>query len=414
MMEKEKSIIVVADTHFGLRNEMFFEPQVFSGFLRWVKRLENGDVEPLKLGDWDTDKKKMLEPPEKIILIGDILELWDASDRSVEICVGTFAQIFSQLDCEKIYVLGNHDNILEEIASNGKHHYPLGACGLRIIKEVYPNQEIPEEVVHEVRTLKVGKEEYLFVHGQQFDEHFVEIGSAYRIIAYMREAAMAFGNFTWIFVILFILGVIFIPLRWLSPSWWMLILLALLAVPRIFIYIARPVFNAIKSTRYNRLDLNRFKEWWSKFSNDKEYPLKNLNVVFGHTHLIDVRHLKNPDVRLLNIPAWVKDERSQKKREDVLRAAFLYIDEDGSKFIGWDWGKSTPFFIPEKVIEIRRQGRALTDEELRVIGWSREKLMEIGWPVELLKEWEKPLLVEELRRTRREALVQELKMIFHS
>lgn len=412
-MEKGKSIIVVADTHFGLRNDVFFEPQVFSGFLRWVKRLENGDVEPLKLGDLDTDKKKILEPPEKIILIGDILELWDASDRSVEICVGTFAQIFSELDCEKIYILGNHDDILEEIASNGKHQYPSGASGLDIIKEVYPNQEIPEEGVHEVRTLTVGKEEYLFIHGQQFDKYFVEIGSAYKIIAYMREAAMAFGNFTWIFVFLFILGVTFMLLRWLSPSWWMLILLALLAVPRIFIHIARPIYNAIKSTRYNRLDLNRFKEWWSKFSNGKKCPQKNLNVVYGHTHLIDVRHLENPDVRLLNVPSWVKDERSHKIRENVLRAAFLYVDEEGSKFVGWNWSESMPFLIPEKVIEIRRQGRALTDENLRAIGWSLEKLGEIGWPAELLKEWEKPLAVEELRRTRKEALVQEIKMSFH-
>lgn len=408
-MERGKSTIVVADTHFGLRNEMFFEPEVFSGFLRWVKLLENGKAEPLKLGDWNTEKEKTLEPPEKIILVGDILELWDASDRAVDICIRTFASVFSELDCDKIYVLGNHDDILEEIASNQKHHYPLGAYDLHIIKEIYPSQDVPEEGVEKVRTLNVGNEEYLFIHGQQFDKHFVEIGRAYRIIAYMREAATAFGNFTWTFVIIFIFAVVFVLLTWASPSWWMLILLALLAVPRIFIYIARPIYNAIKSTRYDQLDLNRFKEWWSEFSNGKECPIKNLNVVYGHTHLIDVRHLGSPDVRLLNIPAWVKDERSQKKRENVLRAAFLYIDQDGSKFIGWDWGQSAPFFIPEKVVAIRRQGKALTDEELSVIGWSREKLRKIGWPNELLEEWEKPLAVEELRRTTREALVHELK-----
>ena len=126
LIEREKSIVVVADTHFGLRNEMCFEPEVFSGFLRWVKRLEKCEVEPLKLGDWDAVKdEKVLEPPGKIILVGDILELWDASDRSVDICVRTFFPIFSELDCEKIYVLGNHDDVLEEIASNRKHSYLL-------------------------------------------------------------------------------------------------------------------------------------------------------------------------------------------------------------------------------------------------------------------------------------------------
>lgn len=71
-MRREKSIIVVADTHFGLRNEIFFEPEVFSRFLSWVKRLEKGEVKPLKLGDWDGEKKeKVLKPPDMIILLGD-------------------------------------------------------------------------------------------------------------------------------------------------------------------------------------------------------------------------------------------------------------------------------------------------------------------------------------------------------
>jgi len=175
MMKNGKSIVAVADTHFGLRNEILFEPEVFSSFLRWVKRLEKREVEPLKLGDWGAVKdEKVLEPPEKIILVGDILELWDASDRTVDICVRTFAPIFSELDCEKIYVLGNHDDVLEEIALNRKHYYPLGASGLHIVKEVYPNQDAQDEE-RKVRTLRVGNEEYIFIHGQQFDKHYLGI-----------------------------------------------------------------------------------------------------------------------------------------------------------------------------------------------------------------------------------------------
>lgn len=299
-------------------------------------------------------------------------------------------------------MLGNHDDILEEIASNRKYYYPLGASGVRIIKEICPDQSVSEEGAEKVKTIKVGNEEYLFIHGQQFDKHFIEIGRLYRIIPYMREAAMAFGNFTWVFVILFIIGVIFMASRWFSPSIWVLILLGLLAVPRVFISIARRLFNAVKSTRYERLNLTRFKKWWGRFSRGKEYPLKNLNIVYGHTHLIDVIFAKNLDVRLLNIPAWVKDLRSHKKREDVLRAAFLYIDEYGSEFIGWDWDKSMPFFIPKKVIAIRREGKALTDE-------NQQKLRTIGWPNELLREWGRALPIKDLKRTRKEALFQEFK-----
>jgi hypothetical protein len=213
---------------------------------------------------------------------------------------------------------------------------------------------------------------------------------------------MAFGNFTWIFVILFIFGVAFTLLKWLSPSWWMLILLAFLAVPRIFISIARPLWNAVKSTRYQRLDLNRFREWWERFSNSHELPPRNLNIVYGHTHLIDDQSIEKPEIRFLNIPAWVKDKRSQGKRENVLQAAFLYIDEEGSKFMGWDWKKSSAFFIPDKIIAIRRKGEALTMDD-------KKRLKAIGWPDTLLKEWEKPLPAEELKRTMKEALTQELK-----
>ncbi len=406
MMEKGKSLIAVTDTHFGLRNDMFFEPQVFSGFLRWVRSLEERKVGPLRLGDWDvTRNEKALLPPEKIIMLGDILELWDASDRSIDICLRTFIPLFDRLECEKIYVLGNHDDILEEIASGNEQHYPLGDSGLHIIKKTYPKMDLPEEGedgVENIRTLRVGNQEYLFIHGHQFDKHFADIGPAHRIIAYMREAAIAFGPITLLFVALFVVGVWLWLLGWSSPSPWMLVLLTLLAGPYISIEFARPVYNAFKSIRYNRLDPARVSEWWSGFSKGKEHPLKNLNIVCGHTHLIDMLPIGSPSMRLLNVPSWVKDEGSEKKRENVLRAAFLYIDEEGSAFMGWDWMKREPFFVPEEVITKRRGGAALTEGE-------KERLRAIGWPEKLLEEWGKKLLAPDLKRTRREALLQELR-----
>ncbi len=269
----------------------------------------------------------------------------------------------------------------------------------------YPEIDLPEEGedgVENIRTLRVGNEEYLFIHGHQFDRHFADIGPAYRIIAYMREAAMAFGTFTSVFAVLFVVGVGLWFLGWSSPSPWMLVLLALLAGPYISIEVARPVYNALKSIRYNRLDMARVSEWWDRFSKRGEYPLKNLNVVCGHTHLIDVLPIDSPSMRFLNVPSWVKDEGSKKKRENVLRAAFLYIDEEGSAFIGWDWINSAPFFIPEEVIMKRRGGAALTEGE-------NDRLRTIGWPEKLLEEWGKKLLAPDLKRTRREALLQELR-----
>jgi hypothetical protein len=64
-----------------------------------------------------------------------------------------------------------------------------------------------------------------------------------------------------------------------------------------------------------------------------------------------------------------------------------------------------PFLIPEKFIEIRRSSPAITDEVLEVYGWTSEKLREIGWPKELIKEWIEPLPEKQLKRTFREALL---------
>ena len=147
LSETKQSIIVVADTHFGLRKEtQVCDPNAFSDFLNWIKYLERGGKEKLDLGIWGSSEKSVvLEPPEKIILLGDILELWDASAKSIDASTRYVIQLLSDLNCEKIYVLGNHDYDLLDIAGD----YPLGASKISITdKEV---------------TIPKGTEEYLFL-----------------------------------------------------------------------------------------------------------------------------------------------------------------------------------------------------------------------------------------------------------
>lgn len=185
MGETKRSIIIVADTHFGLnKKDQVCDSNAFSEFLNWVRCLEEKGKETLNLGIWGGNRKDMdLKPPEKIIFLGDILELWDASKNSIDVSTRSIIQSISVLNCEKIYVLGNHDYDLVEIV--GK--YPLGASSISIIDKEYD--------------ILKGDKRYLFLHGHQFDKYFTL--PSWKFMPHIRRAALVFGSYTWIFVILF-------------------------------------------------------------------------------------------------------------------------------------------------------------------------------------------------------------------
>ena len=51
MGETKKSIIVVADTHFGLYTDTeACDPNAFTDSLNWIKELEDGEKKILKIG----------------------------------------------------------------------------------------------------------------------------------------------------------------------------------------------------------------------------------------------------------------------------------------------------------------------------------------------------------------------------
>ena len=73
MSEAKKSIIVVADTHFGLKKEtQVCDPKAFSDFLKWIKHLEgDGEKQTIARGIWGfgQEKKLAFESPEKIVFL---------------------------------------------------------------------------------------------------------------------------------------------------------------------------------------------------------------------------------------------------------------------------------------------------------------------------------------------------------
>lgn len=372
MGETKSNVIVVADTHFGLdKKNQVCDPNAFSDFLDWVRRLEEKGKEKLNLGIWGGGKKSMnLEPPEKIVFLGDILELWDASVNSIDVSTRSIIQSLSGLDCEKIYVLGNHDYDLTEIV--GK--YPLGASRISIVAEEYE--------------IMKGGERYLFVHGHQFDKYFTL--PSWKLMSPIRRAALVFGPYTWIFVALFGFFLCFETITGFGgiADKVLLAFLGMISIPFLIIQLGRKVWNSLRSTRYKPSDAEEvFERWWDRFSKRKEVALQNWSIVYGHTHTINWRKLERGNIlTLLNIPSWIRD--STRKREinleKVFRHVFLYINDEGSEFIGWDTRMKKPFLIPKDVITERRESGNLIRLELYEIV---DKLREIGWPQELIDKW---------------------------
>lgn len=372
MNKTKRSIIVVADTHFGLnKKDQVCDPNAFSEFLNWIRCLEEKGKETLNRGFWGRNNEQIdLKPPEKIIFLGDVLELWDASKNSIDVSTRSIIQSLSALNCEKIYVLGNHDYDLVEIV--GK--YPLGASSITIVDQEY--------------YVTKGEKRYLFLHGHQFDKYFTL--PSWKLMPHIRRAALVFGSYAWIFVMLFLSDLVFETVTGLGgiANKLLLVFLGIISIPFLIIKFGRNVWNNLRSTRYKPRSAEKgFERWWNKFSKRKEYSHQNWNIVYGHTHIIDFRRRTegNNILTLLNIPSWIRD--STKKHEitleKVFRHAFLYINQD-NEFIGWDTRKKKPFLIPKDIIiERRESGNLAKLEPYEIV----KELQAIAWPQELIDKW---------------------------
>lgn len=372
--DTNKSIIVVADTHFGLnKKEQKCDPSAFSDFIDWVIQLENKGKEELKLGWWGAKGNDLvLKKPEKIILLGDILELWDASKKSIDACSRSVIQSLGCLSCKKIYPLGNHDCDLEELVGR----YPLGNSRIEIFKNEYAAVK--------------GNKTFVFLHGHQFDKLF-EFPS-WRVLPHIRQAAMVFGLYSWMFVAMFVIySALFLSFGLNGATdWIILMLLGAISVPFLVIKYARDLWNSIKSTRHEpEKSVGPLEEWLKEY--EKRVNAKNWNIVYGHTHVIEYWSKKVGDSSLtvFNVPSWVRDSKHKNKvpLENVFRHAFLYIDSSAVEFIGWDTVAKKPFLIPNDVITERRLYGDLKRLDLE---YDVEAcLKEVGWPQELIDKWNK-------------------------
>ena len=442
-------IIVIADTHFGMKkgNINMSMPGYVADFLTWIKSLED-EPTTVKIVEGPLEKKtirdKNLYNPDKIIFLGDIIELWDSENEPVAACVLSILPTLSEIKAEKIYVLGNHDNTLKRIVlltPQGTYmNYQLGKSVVKVFPNMYPPPS-KDEIVAE----SCGNEKYLFVHGHQFDKYFREWGASYKVWSTVRNIS---DSLTLFVPFLFVLGLGVLVMNQVAhtsiflgenPT---LGLLCLLTLPRIYMAYGKRLWDLAVGTRYKETQtIANFVRWWERCTKSRKVP-QHLNVVYGHTHYLNYiptpnhkrmdemlksrlhekykKELKKREIperetpTLVNISAWVTDfyvfsdkillnlekvsnaaKRPFKKRKsdrlnpDLMTAAtFLYIDEDGVEFFGWNWytdvkdGQQKIFHIPKPAIMLRRKKGIVTDDKT-----IRDVLKELGWPQKLIELW---------------------------
>ncbi len=362
------SILVIADTHLGLKSKNInCEPDKLNGFFEWVEFLESQEKGTEVKTKFGPSIKRRIHSPNEILIVGDAIELWDASDQAIYLCSKTIIDRINRLKSEIIYLTGNHDYLI------GKNQgiYPLYFSKLQILSDTYPVQDDKSTI----NTLRKGNCDYLFLHGHQFDKSFRRLGLGAMFMSFLRDGAEALGAYSWIALGFFFLFLIGNFITKTSIFGIVAIIMGIFSLPRGLVSIARPIWNKIFKTRYNREKaINGFFDWWNDFSKNKECKAEMLNVVYGHTHILDFitekralsiirRSLKilksEVKINLLNIPSWLNDST-----EKVPRDIILYIDDYGIEFLKWDAEEKHPFIFPISTILRMSYDIPLNKEEI--------------------------------------------------
>jgi len=344
-------IIVVSDTHIGLQKRT---PKRFAHFLEWVKKgLTTGTLPIVTL----EGERKNADPPEKLILLGDLFELWEP--RAAD-CAGPVfddsgvLDLLVHLPCDKIYVPGNHD---DTAARHGKINVLQNGHDFRVISKHYPEQREGEQV---------GNTTYFFLHGHQFSRlrtpGVLESFDFVRRFAY--EAHEASPRALRVGLTVFGLLAILTRLRTLGALWanmlrrlpafvafllsvgsivaW--VFSAILAFAQVWRWLWR-LRGAVKPERRSRLTERRFLNrivGTSKYLNvgdliNLHYYRQVANtitadvIVFGHTHIPEISppNVGGTGKRFVNTGSWLAS--------DVLAYdTFAYIGKDGPRLLRWD------------------------------------------------------------------------------
>lgn len=189
-----EQIYVVSDIHLGGKGSHCRE---FSDFLRWIRDLRDADsYECTECEDPQIISPVILHQSTKLILLGDVLELWDPKDQNRNSVLQDAIEPLScihEIPGEIIYVTGNHDEDIRDLAIRVGGSFPwhpekdIDPDGPQRNNFIVVHNHYPESGLKEVTTSEgLKKTEKVmpgvpvdgircaFLHGHQFDQEQIQ------------------------------------------------------------------------------------------------------------------------------------------------------------------------------------------------------------------------------------------------
>ena len=336
--EFREPVIVVSDVHLGSESCNYKQ---FCDFLVWIRSLD-GRKETIKC----EGKEIVITHPEKFILLGDILELWDPKDGDRDNVVKQSIRPFSLLSdlrCEKIYVIGNHDDAIHRYDEKIDYETLHNDTTLNVCNRHYPEEKTG------IKNLKIGERSYFFIHGHQYDKGQKILATVSRLTGQrwnpLNFCQILFNipfiknnwkKITVVFLALLIGGVIYFgvqePRFIFTPLWAALtVLFALSSIPAIIAKSQRTVYNLRKpkdKTAEQIIEDEYYQE-------QKDTVVADV-IVFGHTHFAS-SHVGRKKL-FINSGCWVGEDGIIDDKQRYTNT-FVYIDENGAYILKWRDGK---------------------------------------------------------------------------
>lgn len=341
-MNNKTAYMIISDVHLGSER---CNQKEFCCFLEWIQSLA---IQP-KVVNYKS-KEIIIRNPNKIILLGDILDLWDPKDGDRDNVIKDSMRPFSLLSnigCDKIYVVGNHDNCLNELDRKIDGEILDNGTRFDIYNEHYPEHEKSGIA----RGIKIGNRSYFFLHGHQFDKEqaiFTEISQLIDEDWNLLDWFQVLYNITYtkehwkrnlaIFLGLLLGGRRFLWNGLLKSSFWSTTVWAMIAgffalssTPGIVAHSQRIIYNSTKP-----IDKTVKQVIQDKYYKTQKDTIDADVIIFGHTHFADSGELidKARKKIFINSGCWVGTDICLNGKMRYTNT-FIYLDESGAYILKW-------------------------------------------------------------------------------
>ncbi len=340
-----RNLIVVSDLHLGHERA---SPQAFIGFLNWIEKLRK---KPIKY-EFSSNFSKEFAFPEKLILLGDILELYDPKEGNANNVAKDTVPILkylSRLPCEKVYVTGNHDDSMGLLDKLEIEKSEIGAYARH-----YPPDPFSD-------SMRIGSTTYFFLHGHQYDKKIEQIGKwgtlgPYIIFELQEMSRRIFGLDGWGSVVLVgFLGLLRIICNGHPYLRTAILYTMLITAP---FWSSKLIWRGIvplvrKKAKPVELELKTLLE--KRYYKPEKDMINCDFIVFGHTHypgmcsesdvvgILKKKSLPKEWKRkgFVNTGGWFREL-------ETAYNTFLYIDSDHIVLLRWDPQEERPMLVDEK------------------------------------------------------------------